>query len=245
MFVLSGVGQNVDEIPIGLLEELKDADLVYLEYYTNFFDEEIIDYLKNIREDIEIVDREFVENRLEKIILENKNKKIVLIVSGNPLFATTHFYFIKLCKENRIKYKIISSSSIFDEIGRTGLFLYKFGKTVSISFHYSEEFYDSLMTNYKSGLHTLILLDLDPVNKRFLSHKEALTRLLEIDKKKEKMFNEKTKVIVCSNLGRKNERIYYKEIGELLNLEIEPPICIIVPSNLNKIEEEFLLCMTS
>ncbi|BFI73605.1 diphthine synthase [Nanoarchaeota archaeon] len=244
MFILSGVGQNIDEIPEGLIKEIKDADFIFLEYYTNFFDEETLNYLKSINNKIELVSREFVENNLENIILNNKDKKIVLIVSGNPLFATTHFYFIKLCKENKIEYKIINGPSIFDEIGKTGLFLYKFGRIVSIPFHESEEFYDYILNNYKSNLHTLILLDLDPKNNKFLDHKTALKRLLEIDKKREKIFNEKFKVVVCSNLNRKNEKIYYKSIEELMNINIDPPLCIVIPSNLNKLEEEFLLCMT-
>ncbi|MFP3167236.1 MAG: diphthine synthase [Candidatus Nanopusillus sp.] len=245
MFILSGLGQNKDEIPYGLIEEIKSADLIFLEYYTNFIDEETKEFLLNIRKDINIVDRNFVELELEKIILNNKDKKIILITSGNPLFATTHMYFIELCKKNNIEFKIINSSSIFDEIGKIGLFLYKFGRTVSISFHESTEFYDYIIRNYKNNLHTLVLLDLDPINNKYLDHKEAIKRLLEIDNKREKIFNENFKLIVCSNLNRKNEKIYYKEIKELLNINLDPPLCIIIPSNLNKIELEFLLCMIS
>ncbi|MGC9133023.1 MAG: diphthine synthase [Nanopusillaceae archaeon] len=243
MFILAGVGQNKEEIPIGLIEEIKDADFIFLEYYTNFIDNEIIEYLKKINKNIKLVDRNFVENELEKIILENKNKKIILIVSGNPLFATTHTYFIKLCKENKIDYKIINGPSIFDEIGKLGLFLYKFGRTVSIPFHQSEDFYEYIVKNYKNNLHTLVLLDLDPKNNKFLDHKEALKRLLEIDKREEKIFNENFKIILCSKINRSGEKIYYKTIKELMEIDVEPPICIIIPSNLNKLEEEFLLCM--
>jgi diphthine synthase len=168
-----------------------------------------------------------------------------LIVSGNPLFATTHVYFIKLCKENKIDYKIINGPSIFDEIGKTGLFLYKFGRTVSIPFHESEDFYEYIVKNYRNNLHTLILLDLDPKNNKFLNHKEALKRLLEIDKRREKIFNEDFKIILCSRINRNGEKIYYKTIKELIEIDVDPPVCIIIPSNLNKLEEEFLLCMIS
>ncbi|MEM1688016.1 MAG: diphthine synthase [Nanopusillaceae archaeon] len=244
MFVLAGIGQNKEEVPVGVINEIKSADLVFLEYYTNFVDEETINFLLSINKNIKIVNRKFVEEELEKIIISNFNKKIVLIVSGSPLFATTHAYFLKICKENKIDFKVINAASIFDEIGKTGLFLYKFGKTVSIPFHEAESFFDEIVKNYKSGLHTLVLLDLDPENKKYLSLKEAIERIINIDKKKNLgIFLEDFKIIVCSSLGRKNEKIFYLKIKEALNLDLPPPICIIIPSNLNNIEIEILECM--
>ncbi len=244
MFILAGVGNNIDEIPIGLIKNIKDADFVFFEYYTNFVDREVLDYLKNYNNKIELVDRDFVENKLEEIILSNRNKKILLIVSGSPLYATTHIYFLKLCKENNIEYKVINAPSIFDELGKIGISLYKFGRTVSVPFHYSESFYDHIVKNYKNGYHTLLLLDLDPKTGKFLSHSEALDILLDIDKKRENLFSEDTEVIVCSNINRKNERIYFGKIKLLKKIDLDPPLCIIIPSNLNKIEKEFILCMT-
>ncbi|BBL45400.1 diphthine synthase [Nanobdella aerobiophila] len=243
MFILSGIGNNIDEIPIGLINNIKDADLVFLEYYTNFVDNSILKYLLNINSNIKLIDRDFVEYKLENIILNNKDKKIILIVSGNPLFATTHFYFIELCKKNNINFKIINSASVFDEVGKTGLFLYKFGRIISVPFHESTDFYDNIINNYRNNLHTLLLLDLDPKNNIYLDHKEAIRKIMNLDKNR--VFNEDFKLIVCSKLNRDGEKIYYDSIRNLMNMNIEPPLCIIIPSNLNKIEEDFLSCMIS
>jgi len=246
MFILAGLGHNIEEIPLGVLKYLKESDLVFLEAYTNVIERDILEHLESIRKDIKIVDRKFVEEELDKVILENVDKKIMLLVLGNPLFATTHSYFLKFCKENGIDFKVIIAPSIFDEIGKTGLFLYKFGRTVSIPFHEAESFFDDILTNYKNNMHTLVLLDLDPINNRYLSVRDALKRILELDKEKgTNVFDENKKIVICSNLGRKNEKILYLSIKEALDLDIDPPVCIVIPGRLNEIEEEILKCMTS
>jgi len=246
MFILGGIGHNREEIPIGIVEKIKEVDYVFLEGYTNFIDEDTLRYLRSLREDIVIVDRNFVEGELEDFILKNKDRKIMLLVSGNPLFATTHAYFLKFCKDNNIDFKVIGSSSIFDEVGKTGLFLYKFGKIVSIPFHESESFFEDIIINYKNGMHTLILLDLDPISGRYLDLREALNRIINLDRlKNTNMFSDKTEIVLCSNLGREGEKIIYTDIRNAMKLDLNPPICIIIPGRLNEIEKEILKCMTS
>jgi len=246
MFILAGLGHNVDEIPIGVIKYLKEADYVFLEGYTNFIGEDILKYLRSFREDIRIVGREFVEEELENFIIKNRDKKIMLLVSGNPLFATTHSYFLKFCKENGIDFKVIIAPSIFDEVGKIGLSLYKFGRIVSIPFHKAESFFDDILTNYRNNMHTLILLDIDPINNRYLSVRDALGRILEIEEKRNvRILTDDKKIIICSNLGRDNEKIFYISIKDALNLDVGPPICIIIPGKLSEMEEETLRCMTN
>jgi len=246
MFILAGLGHSTDEIPLGVLKYLKEVDYVFLEGYTNVIGEGMIKYLRNIRSDIKVVDRKFVEEELENFIIKNKDKKIMLLVSGNPLFATTHTYFLKFCKENGIDFKVIVAPSVFDEVGRTGLSLYKFGRIVSIPFHEAESFFDDILMNYKNGLHTLILLDLDPINNKYLGVKDALKRILELEKKKNvKILTDDKKIVICSNLGRDNEKIFYISVKDALNLDVDPPACIIIPGGLSEIEEEILRCMTN
>lgn len=239
MFILAGIGNNIDEIPIGVIKWIKKADFVFLESYTNFLDKNSLKFLKKIRNDIKIVDRKFVEEKLEKLILKNPNKKILLLVSGSPLFATTHISLIVFCKVNNISYKILNAPSIFDEIGKIGISLYKFGRIISIPFHESESFFMDLINNIRNNLHTLILLDIDPKNDKYVSVKEALERILKLeDKYKTGLIDVNKEIIVCSNLGRKNEKVLIGKISDFLNLDLDPPICIIFPANLNEIEKE-------
>lgn len=241
MFILAGVGNNIDEIPLGVIEYLKRVDFVFIEYYTNIFPKDIYEYLIKIRNDIKIVYRDFVENQLEEFILKNNDKNIMLIVGGSPNFATTHVSLIDFCRKNGIKYKIINAPSVFDEIGKIGISIYKFGIIISIPFHESESFYFNIEKNRKNGYHSLLLLDIDIKNNRYLTFKEAIERILKLEEKyKKNVLSLDDYIIVCSNLGREKEKIIYGKLKDLINIELDPPICIIIPGNLNRIEEEFL-----
>ena len=90
--------------------------------------------------------------------------------------------------------------------------------------------------------HTLVLLDLDPFENGFLTPREALGRLLEIEgKRKEKVIDVNEKVIVCQRLGWKDEKIFYEKVKDFLETKWnKPPWCVIIPSDLNPIEKEFL-----
>lgn len=234
MIILSGTGHKIEDIPIGLIKYLKKADYVFLESYTNQLNEKIFNFLKKIRNDIKIVDRKFFEEELENFILKNLDKKILLITFGNPLFATTHISLIEFCKRNNIKYKIIMSPSIFDYISLTGLSIYKFGRIVSIPKHEAESFFIHIVNNNKIGLHTLILLDID------LSLKEAIDKLINLSNKYGLDILNK-KILICLNMGDEN-KIFYGYINEIKFEELEKyrSKCIIIPGNIDKIEEEFI-----
>ena len=56
--------------------------------------------------------------------------------------------------------------------------------------------------------------------------------------KKLKGINEK--IILCSRLGNKNQKIFYKKLSELENKEVKKPFSIIIPGKLHFMEEEVL-----
>lgn len=240
MLVLAGIGLRFKDIPIETIKEIKRADYVFLDFYTSVYPD--INRIKRLRKDIKIVDRKFVEEELEKVLIKEKNKRIVLLVIGDPLFATTHFSLIEFCIKNKIKYKIIHAPSIFNYISRTGLFLYKFGEVVSIPFHESEYPYEVLKNNKEKGYHTLFLLDLDPVSNNYLSPSDALKKLLDLERKrKENIISLEDKIIILERMGWKDECIYYGEISKIISREWKKyPYSIIFPGKINKIEEEFL-----
>lgn len=245
MFVLAGLGQKPEDIPIGVIKYIKKANYVFLEYYTNVPNRKIERFLSKFRKDIKIVFRDFVENKLEEFLLKHKNELTVLLVFGNPLFATTHISLLSFCKEHKIKVKVIGASSVYDYLAKTGLFIYKFGKIASISFHKSKTPYDILKYNYMIGAHTLFLLDIDPENGRHMTVNEALIRLLELEEEeKADIINVNSKVIICEKLGSENERIYYVSIKKALDMIFSYPACIIFPAELNPIEKENLKCMS-
>jgi len=245
MFILAGLGMNIEEIPCSVLEVIKKADYVFLEIYTNIPSKKLLEYLMNLRKDIKIVYRKFVEEELEDFIIKNKEKTIALLVFGNPLFATTHISLLKFCKENKIDFKVILSSSIYDHIAKTGLFIYKFGKTVSIPFHESDIPYKVIKENLSIGAHTLLLLDIDTEKSKYLSIREAIERLISLENKfREGIIDLNKKIIICERLGFEDEKIYYVSLKKAMEFEYNYPVCIIYPSDLNPIEKEILKCMS-
>ena len=245
MFVLAGLGQKPEDIPIGTIKYIKKAGYVFLEYYTNVPNIRIERFLSKFRKDIKIVFRDFVETKLEKFLLEHKKDLVVLLVFASPLFATTHTSLLSFCKEHKIKVRVIGASSVYDYLAKTGLFIYKFGKTASISFHKSKVPYDILKYNYMIGAHTLFLLDIDPENRRYMTVNEALIRLLELEEEeKADIININSRVLICEKLGSENEKIYYVSIKKALDMVFNYPACIIFPVELNEIEKETLRYMS-
>jgi len=89
-------------------------------------------------------------------------------------------------------------------------------------------------------LHTLCLLDLSPKDDKFMEAKQAIDFLLNIEsKRKENIFTEDTKVIVCAQLGSEKPTIIYTEAKNVKELK-KYPQCLIVPGDLHFVEEEFL-----
>ena len=236
MLYLIGLGLDLKDISLKALESLKKCDLIYLEVYTNTFAYIQKDLEKVIGKKVIPADRKFVEEGKE--ILENaKKKKVALLVSGDPLAATTHIELLMRAEKEKIKVKIIHSTSVFSLISETGLQLYKFGKTASIAKWTGdfkpESFYDIIKKNQSIDAHTLILIDIG------LPVKEALDYLESIARTRDPTMLEK-KILVCENLGNDKQKISHANIEHLIKKKFSLPACIIIPSKLHFMEEEML-----
>jgi len=242
MLSLVGLGLwDEKDISIRGLEEVKKSDVVYAEFYTNVWHNSINNLEEMTGKKITILKRSDVEST--KILGEAKTKNVCLLVSGDPLVATTHIDLILESRKQGIKTRIVHSSSIVSAVGETGLQLYKFGKTVTIPFPdktgdvLPQSVYDSIKNNLSNGLHTLLLLDVDIENGKNLSVNDGLRILLKMDK--EKLLDNK-KLIVMSKTGSDEQKIFYDDIHELPKKQHELPAVIILPGKLHFQEEEFL-----
>jgi diphthine synthase len=132
-----------------------------------------------------------------------------LLVPGDPLIATTHVALRMDAQKHGIRTRIVHGSSVLSAvIGLSGLHNYKFGKSVTIPFPNEtppQTPYEVLTQNKKLGLHTLCLLDIKAEKKRYLSVHEALSSLLEIEKKRKKeTVTPETLVVGISMAGSSN-----------------------------------------
>ena len=236
MLYLIGLGLDKKDISMNALEALKKSKKVYFENYTNVMPYSAKDLEKIIKRKVIIADRKFVEES-ERLIEEAKKTNVSLLISGDPLSATTHIELIMRAKKEKLKYKVIHAPSIFSAIGETGLQLYKFGKTASIAkwqLNFNpESFYDAIKQNQSAGNHTLLLLDIGLSVKEALSYIESIAKARDVD-----MLDKD--LIICERLGTEKQRISIGKIFDLQQKKFSLPACVIIPGKLHFLESEML-----
>jgi diphthine synthase len=233
MLYIIGLGLNEEGISKQGIEAVKKCSKVYLENYT-------VDFPYSEKELEEIIGKKTIslgrnEVESEKIVKEAGKEDVCLLIYGSPLTATTHITIIEEALKNKIEYEIIYGASIFDAIAETGLQIYKFGKITSMpkwtkSFT-PKSFMEVVKQNKSIDAHSLILIDIG------LELKDCLEELEESAKEYEIKIE---KIILCSRLGTKEGKILYKKIEELKKIDVKKPYCIIIPSKMHFVEEEFL-----
>ncbi|MFH0961832.1 MAG: diphthine synthase [archaeon] len=227
MLTLVGLGLDIAEITVKGVDAVKKADVVYLEEYTNIISEEQVSYLEKLTgRTFQRAVREELENRSSEIIGRAKNDSVVILVSGDPLAATTHLSLLEEAREAGVSAEVVSAPSIFTAVGKTGLQLYKFGRTVSLpSFGEFPSVVEYTKKNLSADLHTLILLDIGMAPKEAIRHLKAF-------------FPE---FVVVSRANRPDMKISWGEAGKLEEIDFgKAPHCLIVPAKLHFAEEAFL-----
>ncbi|MBI2107193.1 diphthine synthase [Candidatus Woesearchaeota archaeon] len=233
---LIGIGLEEEDISLKAITSLKLCKKIYLESYTSTgVSKEYLEKL--LKKSIESKDREFFENESKKIILKAKKENIALLIQGDCLSATTHISILQEAIENKVKTEIIHGISIFTAISETGLSLYNFGKTTSIPFNNKniKTPYEVVKSNLEKEMHTLILLDLNPKENKFLTANEGLKYLISQN------LDENKEAVICSKLGTSKKEIKKGKIKDLINTKLKYfPQCIIIPGKMHFVEEEFL-----
>jgi len=246
--VFVGLGLN-DEKGITLrgLEEIKTADVVFMETYTNRMADFNIEHLEKLgSKKIQMLTRTDLEEKNGRIILQAANRgKVVFLVPGDPFIATTHITLRIDAEKQGIPTRVVHGISIISAIvSLSGLHNYKFGKTVTIPFsdNYSETPYNVISQNQKRGLHTLCLLDLRQTENRYLSIKDALEQLLIVEeKKRQNTITPCTPVVGIAKAGSNSPVVRAGFIRDLLGFDFgEPPFSLIIPGELHFMEVDAL-----
>lgn len=238
MLYLIGTGlYYLTDMPLRAMDILSDCEEIYLERYTNLNDIHQLNAIEEkLSKKVTLISRDIVES--DFIIKRSASKRVAMLVPGDPLSATTHTTLLMDCKENGVDYEIVHASSIFTSIAETGLSLYKFGATCSIPIFTEsfkpESFFDVIESNLKTGLHTLVLLEVKD-EKRFVSAKTALAIIKEIEAKRKLKVIDWKNVIGLSKLGSTEQRIFLTNSNKN---EYKPPLCLIIPSVMNTVEKE-------
>lgn len=230
------------------VEEARKSNYVYIELYTSLMPGLSVKNLEAmLGKPVRVLTRIDIEERPEESILNKAvDQDVALLVPGDPMNATTHID-LRLRAENMgIKTTVIHGASITSAIpGVTGLQSYKFGRTVTIPLP-SDPIplspYDHILENHSRGLHTLILLDMDVENNKFLLIPQAITQLLEMEKSRgEGLIVEDRLLIGVARVGGPDMEV---RAGTLLNMLYHdfgpPPHSIVLPGSLHFVEKEAL-----
>lgn len=232
----------IDEKDISVrgLETIKNCDFVYLESYTSKLKCDVADLEKLYGKEIIIANRELVEKKADEILDRALEGNVAFLVIGDPMCATTHIDLRLRAKEKNIPVEVIHNASIISAIGVTGLEVYKFGKVTSIPFMIQDnkrikapvEVYGM---NNKNGLHSLFLLDLDPISEKFMSIKDAADYLIANGIKKEVV------ALGCAHIGNSNQVIKKDSLENIGKYEYgDAPYCIVIPGKMHFMEEDAL-----
>lgn len=249
--VFVGLGLN-DEKGISLigLEEAKTSENVFIELYTSLMPDFSLKNLEAlVGRKIQVLSRRDLEDENGKTILNAAERgKAAFLVPGDPFIATTHVTLRIEAAKRKIQTRVVHGASIISAIvGVSGLHNYKFGKTVTIPFweNFSETPYNVIAQNKQLGLHTLCLLDLKADEKRFLTIKEALMMLREIEKKKHAgIASDNTLIVGLARAGSKHPTLKADFLASLTSFDFgEPPMTLIFPGQLHFMEAEALVAL--
>ncbi len=232
-----GIGLNDEkDITVKGLETVKKCESIYLEYYTSKLNCPLENLEKLYGKKIIIADRELVERKADEMLDKAKDNDVAFLVIGDIFSATTHIDLFLRAKEKNIPTNFIHNASVLTAIGESGLELYKFGKATSIPFD-NENIKTPITvfeSNYKSNLHTLFLLDLHPLDDKFMTINEAAEYLIKNE------IDQNLPAIGCAGLGNKNAEVKSGTLEDLKNTKFNIfPQCLIIPAkNMHFIEED-------
>ena len=248
MLYIIGLGLcDEKDITLKGLEAVKASKYVYLENYTSKLSVPVERLEAFYGKKIILADRQLVENS-DEIIKSAQEAKVSFLVIGDALSATTHIDLMKRAQSKGIEVELIYNASVMTAVSATGLQLYKFGKVTSIPFSEKsfepDSFYEILRENQSIKAHTLFLLDIKP--DRMMTVNQAIELLERVEaKRKLGLITEKTLAVACARLGCPDSRIIAGKIKDLKKIDFGiGPHCLIIPSKLHFVEEEFLRTFT-
>jgi diphthine synthase len=189
-----------------------------------------------------------VEEKAEDLILSKaRTKRVGFLVPGDPMVATTHVDLRLRAHKLGIKTQIIHAASVASAAaGAAGLQSYKFGRTVTIPASFRGELPESIYTciknNLSLGLHSLVLLEIDVENKKYISIPMALKQLLATsERQSDKTIGSGSLVVGVARIESPDMFVKAGTVTEIMHVDFgEPPYTLIFPGQLHFVEAEAL-----
>ncbi len=246
--IFVGLGLHDENgISVSGLREIESADVVFAEDYTSTLATGSLDRLAaKTGKRIEALNREAVEDG-SKLLEACKAKRVVLLVAGDPMTATTHIDLRLRAVKQSIDTSVIHGASALTAVpGLLGLQQYKFGRTTTLPFPqegYSPTSpYEVISENLSRGLHTLVLLDIDAENSRYMTAGEGLHLLMDMERRVGKgIVSDTTLVCAVARAGAPDCSVMAGRVKDLISADLGSPLhSLVVPGKLHFMEEEAL-----
>jgi diphthine synthase len=242
-FVGAGLGDERDLTERGRAA-LSTCDRIFAEEYTSLLAPGSLDRLsRKLGKPIVRLDRQQVENGAPILEALSAHARVGLLVTGDPFVATTHVALRIVVEDAGHRWRYIPNASVGTAAaGLLGLQSYRFGRTVSVPFpepgFAPTSPLDGIVANGTLRLHTLVLLDLRPAERRFLTATEAIRALVDRDPSG-RAFAPGRPVAVVARLGTEEARAWYGPWELLEGTDFGPPLhALVVPSEPLHFEEE-------
>ncbi len=233
-FVGVGLGDERD-LSGRAVELLGRASEVFAEEYTSRLAPGSFERLeKEIGRPVRRLDRAQLESERPIVDALSRGGPVLLLVPGDPFFATTHAGLRRAAEEAGHRWHYLPNASIAAAAaGFLGLHSYKFGRTTSLPFpepgFAPTSPLDVIRANRAIGAHTLVLLDLRPSEDRYLTGPEALGILVERDPSGELLPGDR-EVAVAARVGTPTASAYFGSVRALAGHDCGPPLhALVVP----------------
>jgi len=231
---LIGIGPgDLEHMTERAMRIAKGCSKRYLEGYTAVLPVDQQELLEGAIGAWEMIMRPSVE-KPDRLLEEARNEPVALLVVGDPMQATTHIDLEARCFEEDVGFEVIPGMSATSlSVSLCGLQSYKFGRQVTLPYPYGDYLatspLETISSNKNNGLHTLVLLDLDPTGMGFdpptpMSPSQAVSVLEKmLDKHREEAGGESTirgsirdwDAILLSDIGTKGQRVLSGSLGDL------------------------------
>jgi len=229
------------------LHAIETAEIIYAEAYTSTLSEGALDRLATrAGKTVVLLGRGDLEDG-SRILDDCRRKNVVLLVAGDAMTATTHVELRLRAIEQGLETVVIHGVSIMTAVpGLLGLQHYKFGRTVTLPLPqegYSPTSpYELIVENMSRDLHTLVLLDIDAENKRYMTANEGMHLLLDMERRTaHHAISPETLVCVVARAGSPDCIVRAGSIKDMIALDFGDPLhSLVVPGKLHFMESDAL-----
>jgi diphthine synthase len=253
--VFVGLGlYDEKDLSLRAVDETKTADKVFAELYTSLMPALDIKRLEAVvGRKVTVVSRKALEEeRGHQILSEAEHGKVVFLVPGDPMIATTHVDLRIRGKKMGIETRMVHGASIVSAaVGLTGLQNYKFGRSVTVPFPENgvtaDMPYRVILENKRRGLHTLCFLDIKAEKKLYMTVKDGLNALLTIEEKyKKNVVAFDALGVGVARAGAPDSRVRAGYVRDLLNYDFgSPPHIVAFAGKLHFMEAEALVALAN